>query len=128
MPKSQCANRRNCSPLIGPQSRETELQLKNNLASGPLTATPVLCLASGEEIPLDPVTIASNVSVSVWVNEGLLKHSPGTFSLDVNSPYEMVPDGVTDKGANTCSDTTRGLEEAPTDTKSQAIVCLNDVQ
>jgi hypothetical protein len=55
---------------------DTELQLKNNLASGPLTVTPVLRVASGEEIPLDPVTIPSNVSVSVWVNEGLLKHSP----------------------------------------------------
>jgi|SRR5271165_4682357 len=59
---------------------DTELQLKNNLASGPLTVTPVLRLASGEEIPLDPVTIAPNVSVSVWVNQGLLKHSPGLLS------------------------------------------------
>lgn len=59
---------------------DTELQLKNNLASGPLTATPVLRVASGEEIPLDPVTIASNASVSVWVNEGLLKHSPSLLS------------------------------------------------
>ena len=42
--------------------------------------TPVLRLASGEEIPLDPVTIASNASVSVWVNEGLLKHSPSLLS------------------------------------------------
>src|ERR1700733_3393501 len=55
---------------------DTELQLKNNLAAAPLTVTPVLRLASGEEIPLDPVTIASNASVSVWVNEGLLKHAP----------------------------------------------------
>ncbi len=59
---------------------DTELQLKNNLASGPLTVTPVLRVASGEEIPLDPVTIPSNVSVSVWVNEGLLKHSPSLLS------------------------------------------------
>jgi hypothetical protein len=64
---------------------DTELQLKNNLAAGPLTVTPVLRLASGEEIPLDPVTIDSNVSASVWVNEQLLKHSasalnqPGSF-------------------------------------------------
>src|ERR1700733_839406 len=59
---------------------DTELQLKNNLASGPLTVTPVLRVASGEEIPLDPVTIPPNVSVSVWVNEGLLKHSPSLLS------------------------------------------------
>jgi hypothetical protein len=36
---------------------DTELQLKNNLSSAPLTVTPVLRLASGEEIPLDAVTI-----------------------------------------------------------------------
>jgi hypothetical protein len=60
---------------------DTELQLKNNLTSGPLTVTPVLRLASGEEIPLDSVTIPSNVSVSVWVNEQLLKHSPSVLNL-----------------------------------------------
>lgn len=60
---------------------DTELQLKNNLASGLLTVTPVLRLASGEEIPLDAVTIPSNVSISVWVNEALLKHSPAVLSL-----------------------------------------------
>jgi hypothetical protein len=54
---------------------DTELQLKNNLTSGPLTVTPVLRLASGEEVPLDPLTIPPNVSLSVWVNEQLLKHS-----------------------------------------------------
>jgi hypothetical protein len=59
----------------------TELQLKNNLASGSLTVTPVLRLASGKEIPLDPVTIASNDSASVWVNEGLLKHAPELLYL-----------------------------------------------
>jgi hypothetical protein len=59
---------------------DTELQLKNNLSSGQLTVTPVLRLASGEEISLDPVTIASHTSVSVWVNEGLLKHSPGQLN------------------------------------------------
>ena len=59
---------------------DTELQLKNNLAAAPLTVTPVLRLASGEEIPLDPVTIASNASVSVWVNEGLLKHAPSVLN------------------------------------------------
>jgi len=42
--------------------------------------TPVLRLASGEEIPLDRVTIAPNVSASVWVNEGLLKHAPSVLS------------------------------------------------
>ncbi len=42
--------------------------------------TPVLRTASGEEIALDPVTIASNASTSVRVNEALLKHSPGLLS------------------------------------------------
>src|ERR1700722_18630303 len=55
---------------------ETELQLKNNLSSGSLTAMPVLRLASGEEIALEPVTIASNASASVEINQALLKHSP----------------------------------------------------
>jgi hypothetical protein len=58
----------------------TELRLKNNLAAGSLIVTPVLRLASGQEISLDPVTIPSNSSVSAWVNEGLLKHSPGLLN------------------------------------------------
>ena len=44
---------------------ETELQLRNNLASGALTVTPVLRLANGNEIPLDPVTISSNAAASI---------------------------------------------------------------
>jgi hypothetical protein len=32
---------------------DTELQLKNNLSAASLTVTPVLCLNSGQEIPLD---------------------------------------------------------------------------
>jgi len=59
---------------------DTELQLKNNLASGSLTVTPVLRLSSALEISLDPVTIASNDSVSVWVNLGLLNRSPDLLS------------------------------------------------
>ncbi len=58
----------------------TELQLKNNLSSKPLVVTPVLRLASGQEIPLDATTIPPNSSVSVWVNEGLLAHSPDHLS------------------------------------------------
>ncbi len=54
---------------------ETELQLKNNLAAGTLTVTPVLRLADGREIALAPVTIPSNAVVSVDVNESLLKHA-----------------------------------------------------
>lgn len=50
--------------------------MKNNVASAPLTVTPVLRLASGEEIPLTPVTIAANGSVSVGVNESLQEHAP----------------------------------------------------
>jgi len=63
----------------------TELQLRNNLTSGSLTVTPVLRVASGQEIPFDPVAIPSNASVSVWVNEQLLSHAsqllgqPGSY-------------------------------------------------
>lgn len=59
---------------------DTELQIKNNLASGSLTVTPVLRLSSAQEISLDPVTIAANDSLSVWVNMGLLKHSRDLLS------------------------------------------------
>ncbi|MGH9499075.1 MAG: hypothetical protein ACRD3L_08010 [Terriglobales bacterium] len=45
-----------------------------------MTVTPVLRISSGQEVPLDPVTIDPNDSVSVWVNEGLLKHSAGLLS------------------------------------------------
>ena len=58
----------------------TELQLKNNLPSASLTVTPVLRLASGKEIQLDPTTIPPNTSVSVWVNEGLLAHAEDLLS------------------------------------------------
>lgn len=54
----------------------TELQLKNNLSSQPLTVIPVLHLASGREIPLSPVTIAANDSASIYTNMALLEHAP----------------------------------------------------
>jgi hypothetical protein len=57
----------------------TELQLKNNLAAAPLTVTPVLRLADGREISLDPVTIASNAVESVDVN-ATLANRPNPFS------------------------------------------------
>lgn len=63
----------------------TELQLRSNLPSKPLTVTPVLRVASGREIPLDATTIPPNSSTSVWVNEGLLAHAsdllnqPGSY-------------------------------------------------
>jgi hypothetical protein len=52
---------------------ETELQLKNNLATGSLTVTPVLRIADGTEFPLDSVVIASSAAVSVPLNQALLK-------------------------------------------------------
>lgn len=55
---------------------ETELQLRNNLATGQLTVIPLLRLASGREIPLDSVTIDSNDAVSVPVADALAKHAP----------------------------------------------------
>ncbi len=55
---------------------ETRLLLKNNLATDSLTVTPVLRLASGKEILLDALTISSNASATVLVDEGLLKHAP----------------------------------------------------
>ena len=64
---------------------DTELQLKNNLASAPLTVTPILRMASGREISLTPVTIPANASVSVRVNEGLKQRAldvlgqPGSY-------------------------------------------------
>lgn len=64
---------------------DTELQLKNNLASEPLAVTPILRMASGREISLTPVTIPANTSVSVRVNEGLKQHAldvlgqPGSY-------------------------------------------------
>lgn len=57
----------------------TELQLKNNLPSAPLTVTPVLRLASGREIAFDSTTIPPGTSVSVWVNQGLLEHASELF-------------------------------------------------
>ncbi len=59
---------------------DTELQLKNNLAAASLTVTPVLRLVSGQEIPLDPLTIPPNASVSRSVNEGLLTHAPNLLN------------------------------------------------
>ncbi len=55
---------------------DTDLRLRNNLAGGALTVTPVLRLASGREIVLDTQTISSNSSVSVAVSDALSKHAP----------------------------------------------------
>ncbi|MGC2474773.1 MAG: hypothetical protein WA485_10590 [Candidatus Sulfotelmatobacter sp.] len=54
----------------------TELQLKNNLLKASLTVTPVLRLASGKEITLDPTTIPPNASVSVWSMKGSWRTPP----------------------------------------------------
>jgi hypothetical protein len=59
---------------------DTALQLKDNLASAPLTVTPILRLASGQEIPLTPVTISANASVSISVNQELREHAPDLLS------------------------------------------------
>lgn len=59
---------------------DTEIQLKNNLASQALTVTPVLRLSSGREITLTPVTIPANASAAVSVNEGLQEHAPSLVS------------------------------------------------
>ena len=67
---------------------DTELQMKNNLAAAPLTVTPVLRLASGQEIPLTPVTIPANASVSVSVNEALQEHGPNLIGQ--SSSYGSV--------------------------------------
>jgi hypothetical protein len=59
---------------------ETELQLRNNLASGSLTVTPVLRPASGREVLLDPVTISSNAATTILVSGALLKRAPGLLN------------------------------------------------
>jgi hypothetical protein len=59
---------------------ETELQLKNNLATGSLTVTPVLLIADGTEFPLEPVVIASNAAVSVALNRALLTSAPSLLN------------------------------------------------
>jgi hypothetical protein len=56
------------------------LQLRNNLAAGSLTVTPVLRLANGNEILLDPVTISSNAATSILVSEALLKRAPSLLN------------------------------------------------
>ncbi|HET7890439.1 MAG TPA: hypothetical protein VFL34_02900 [Candidatus Sulfotelmatobacter sp.] len=58
---------------------ETELRLKNNLASEPLTVTPLLRSASGQEVSLTRVIIPANGSVSVLVNQDLMERSPAVF-------------------------------------------------
>ncbi|HEX8814185.1 MAG TPA: D-Ala-D-Ala carboxypeptidase family metallohydrolase [Terriglobales bacterium] len=64
---------------LGP-SWETELQLKNNLATGSLAVTPVLHLADGTEFPLDQVTIAPRSAVSVPVNQVLSRKFPSLLN------------------------------------------------
>ena len=54
---------------------ETEIQLRNNLAAGQLTVTPVLRSSEGKEITLDPVVIPSHQAASVDVGSALVKHS-----------------------------------------------------
>jgi hypothetical protein len=54
----------------------TELQLRNNLAQGDLTVTPVLRSANGDEYPLPPVTIAPNEIKSVDVSDAVTKSAP----------------------------------------------------
>ena len=55
---------------------DTELQLKNNLASAPLDVTPVLLTPSGQEISLAPINIPANGSVSFSVSSGLQDRAP----------------------------------------------------
>ncbi|HEY6764895.1 MAG TPA: hypothetical protein VI386_08985, partial [Candidatus Sulfotelmatobacter sp.] len=59
---------------------DTDLRLRNNLAAGNLTVTPVLRLADGREIVLEAQTIPSNGSVSVPVGEALSKRAPGLLN------------------------------------------------
>ena len=54
----------------------SELQMRNNLASGNLTVTPVLRNWDGTEFPLFPVTIAPNEIRSVDVASAVLAQAP----------------------------------------------------
>ncbi len=58
----------------------SELQLRNNLAAGNLTVTPVLRAADGTEFPLSPVTIAPNEIKSVDVSDAVSKTAPQLMS------------------------------------------------
>jgi len=60
----------------------SELQLRNNLAAGNLTVTPVLRAVDGTEFPLSPVTIAPNEIKSVDVSDAVITAAPqltGTY-------------------------------------------------
>ena len=63
----------------------TELMLRNNLASGPLTVTPALRLADGTEIAIPAISIASGTVASVNVHDALLQSHPEVMSLA--NPY-----------------------------------------
>jgi hypothetical protein len=63
-------------------------------------------------------TSAKDVTVQLQFTPSGGSTLPVTYSLSVDSPYEMDPDGVTDKGVNSCSDTTGGGTNGY---KSQAI-------
>jgi hypothetical protein len=78
--------------------------VRNNLALGDLTVTPMLRAANGEEFPLPPVTIAPNEIKSVDVSDAVTKSAPqlnGLFdsvvfrySSDSNEESVCRGDGV----------------------------------
>ncbi len=85
--------------LTGRWSRDgiTELMLRNNLESPPLTVTPALRLKDGSEVVLPAVSIAPGTVESVNVHEQLLQSYPEILSL--TDPYGSIalryssPDG-----------------------------------
>jgi hypothetical protein len=56
--------------------RARSTPLRNNLAHGDLTVTPILRAANGDEFPLPPVTIAPNEIKSVDVSDAVAKSAP----------------------------------------------------
>jgi hypothetical protein len=70
------------------QGWSTELEIRNNVAWRDLTVTPVLRMADGAEIALQPVTVPPEHVASVDVREALFAIAPDL--LDRNGSFGSV--------------------------------------
>ena len=55
----------------------TELEMRNNMAQGKLTITPVLRTATGQEIPLIPVSLSPEQTISLNLQDAVGQVDPG---------------------------------------------------